>query len=149
MKNILIASLVLFASSAIAAPVGPAGCGLGHQIFKKDNQVLAATTNGTSANQLFGITSGTSGCEQKNGLAKLETFIDNNRVAVANDIARGQGETLASISLIMDCTSIDEVGGVLKTHYSEVFTSVDVPASQVSSNVQNVLKSNNVQCSSI
>lgn len=149
MKNLLIASLVVFGSSAMAASVGPAGCGLGHQIFKKDNQVLAATTNGTSANQLFGITSGTSGCEQRNGMAKLETFIDGNRVAVANDIARGQGETVASISLIMDCSSIDEVGGVLKTHYSEVFTSADVSARELSSNVQNVLKSNNVQCSSI
>lgn len=149
MKNILIASLILFGSSVMAQAIGPAGCGLGNQIFKKDNQVLAATTNGTSLNQMFGITSGTSNCAQPNGLAKLETYIDSNRVALANDIARGQGETLAGISLIMDCQSIDQVGGVLKANYSEVFTSADVSADQVSSNVQNVLKSNNVQCSSI
>ena len=149
MKNILIATLVLFGSSAMAQAIGPAGCGLGNQVFKKDNQVLASTTNGTSANQMFGITSGTSNCAQKNGMAKLEVYIDSNRVALANDIARGQGETLAGISLIMDCQSIDEVGGVLKTHYSEVFPSADVSADQVSSNVQNILKSNNVQCSSI
>ena len=149
MKNILIATLILFGTSAMAASVGPAGCGLGHQIFKKDNQILASTTNGTAYNQLFGITSGTSGCDQKDGVAKLETYIDGNRVALANDIARGQGETLAGISLIMNCQSIDQVGGVLKTHYSEVFPSADVSADQVSQNVQSVLKSNNVNCSAI
>lgn len=149
MKNILIAALMLFGTSVMAAPIGPAGCGLGHMVFKKDAQILASTTNGTAYNQLFGITSGTSGCEQAHGVAKLETYIDGNRVALANDVARGQGETLAGISLIMNCQSIDQVGGVLKTHYSEVFTSSDVSSSEVSANVQSVLKSNNVQCSAI
>ncbi|HMX95743.1 MAG TPA: DUF3015 family protein, partial [Elusimicrobiota bacterium] len=48
-------------------PMG--GCGLGYVLFgNNDNtpvmQILAATTNGTSANQTFGMTSGTSGCTE-------------------------------------------------------------------------------------
>ena len=42
------------------------GCGLGSMIIKNQNstmlQAIAATTNGTSGNQTFGITSGTSNC---------------------------------------------------------------------------------------
>ena len=149
MKNILIVSLLMFGFSAMAANVGPAGCGLGHMIFKKDNQVLAATTNDSTYTNMFGITSGTSGCEQKDGVAKLDVYINTNRVALANDMARGQGETLAGISLIMECNNIDQVGGVLKAHYSEVIPSSNVSSDQISSNVQSVLKSNNVQCAGI
>src|SRR5947207_15915430 len=41
-----------------AAKYGPAGCGLGSLIFDADSgwtQIFAATTNGTSGNQTFGI----------------------------------------------------------------------------------------------
>jgi hypothetical protein len=60
---------------ALATPVALAqqdetanstGCGLGTIIFEGQKgiapQVLAVTTNGTSGNQTFGITSGTLGC---------------------------------------------------------------------------------------
>ena len=46
-----------------AAKYGPAGCGLGSMIFDPDSgftQIFAATTNGTSGNQTFGISTGTS-----------------------------------------------------------------------------------------
>ena len=57
--------LFLTSASAMADGYGPAGCGLGSMIFEPDSgftQVFAATTNGTSGNQTFGITSGTSNC---------------------------------------------------------------------------------------
>jgi hypothetical protein len=44
------------------------GCGLGTIVFEGQNglvsQTFAVTTNGTFGNQTFGITSGTSNCEQ-------------------------------------------------------------------------------------
>jgi hypothetical protein len=146
MKKIIAASLMLLAAEAVsAASVGPAGCGLGYLIFNKDSQVLAATTNGTGG-QIFGITSGTSGCEQGSGVAKLEAFIESNRVAFANDVARGQGETLVSVTSILRCQDAGQVGEVLKQNYSLVFPSAATSADDVGSRVRDVLKSNNVSC---
>src|SRR6186713_935077 len=68
LKFVCMLGLGLFFTSANAAAdgYGPAGCGLGSMIFEPDSgftQVFAATTNGTSGNQTFGITSGTSNCD--------------------------------------------------------------------------------------
>lgn len=145
MKKLILASMMLFAAEAVYA-TGPAGCGLGFMLMGKDTQVLAATTNGTSGNQTFGITSGTSGCEKGNGMAKLESFIESNRVAFANDVARGQGETLVSVSTILRCSDANQVSEILKQNYSRVFPSATTSSDAVGVQVVEVLKSNNVSC---
>ena len=54
------------------------GCGLGSLVIKDQStvmlQVLAATTNGTSGSQTFGITSGTSNCN------KPSNFVANDKL---------------------------------------------------------------------
>ncbi|MES2964144.1 MAG: DUF3015 family protein [Bdellovibrionota bacterium] len=126
MKSLLTIALVLMGTSAYAATagIGPAGCGLGNVVFGKDNQVLAATTNGTSANQTFGITSGTLNCGP-GGMAGMNMFIENNQVALENDAARGQGETVATLASMMGCQDVNAFGSTLKSNYSEIFTSKD------------------------
>src|SRR5262245_22752963 len=66
---------------------GAAGCGLGSVFFGSKPgfiQVLAATTNGTSGNQTFGITSGTSNCDTgSGGSASAKVFIAANREALS------------------------------------------------------------------
>ncbi len=112
MKKI-IAGALLAASSTMAFAAGPAGCGLGTAVvFKNANawheHVLAATTNGTSGNQTFGMTSGTLGCEAANGpLAGVQTFMDNNMDQLAMDVAKGQGETLAALAEIIGVEAAD------------------------------------------
>src|SRR5690554_3540402 len=74
MKKIIAGALL--ASASTLAFASPAGCGLGTAvIFPDANQwyehVLAATTNDTSGNQTFGMTSGTLGCEAANDPLKL------------------------------------------------------------------------------
>lgn len=125
MKALLTFALVLMGSSAYAASagIGPAGCGLGNVVFGKDNQVLAATTNGTSANQTFGITSGTSNCTEMGGNAGMTLFIENNQVALENDAARGQGETVAALASMMGCQDVNAFGSTLKANYGEIFSS--------------------------
>src|ERR1051326_4600599 len=80
---------------------GTAGCGLGSLLFHDKPgivQVLAATTNSTFGSQTFGITTGTSNCEDtKSGSASAKAFIQANREAVSKDIARGSGETISSL----------------------------------------------------
>src|SRR5690606_10475644 len=81
MKKLLIAAVIASAplTAMAAGGHGPAGCGLGTEVvFKNANQwwqhVLAATTNGTSGNQTFGMTSGTLGCADANG--PLDSGVD-------------------------------------------------------------------------
>ena len=113
MKKI-IAGALLAASSTVTFAASPAGWGLGTAVVFKDanewhEHVLAATTNGTSGNQTFGMTSGTLGCEAANGpLAGVQTFMDNNMDQLAMDVAKGQGETLAALAEIVGVEAADQ-----------------------------------------
>jgi hypothetical protein len=112
MKRI-IAGALLAASSAMSFAATPAGCGLGTAVVFKDanewpEHVMAATTNGSSGNQTFGMTSGTLGCEAANGpLAGVQTFMDNNMDQLAMDVAKGQGETLSALAEIIGVEASD------------------------------------------
>ena len=70
MKKLLAVSvLAAMPLAAMAAGENNVGsCGWGSKVFDGQSgiapQVLAATTNGTSGNQTFAITTGTSGCTQ-------------------------------------------------------------------------------------
>src|SRR5260370_25310738 len=80
---------------------GTAGCGLGSIIISGGGivQIFAATTNGTSANQTFAITSGTSNCEDTDsGDESARVFVQANRVAIAKDISLGSGETIDGLA---------------------------------------------------
>ena len=69
MKKILIVAVLLLVPAAFATADDDIGCGLGTQLWAGNEglapKVLAATTNGTSGNQTFGITTGTLGCSQE------------------------------------------------------------------------------------
>ncbi len=86
------------------------GCGLGYMIFKDSPdsvlfEVLAVTTNGTSANQTFGITFGTLECKKPTKIVKndrLFKFVSDNMDELASDIASGQGETLETVAELLN-----------------------------------------------
>ena len=88
---------------------GVAGCGLGSIVFGDQPgliQVVAATLNGTGV-QTFGITSGTSNCGEAGKQARANQFIEVNKEALANDIARGTGDSVASLAEVMGCQNTD------------------------------------------
>src|SRR6185369_9628162 len=124
-KIILVAALTLVASASFAKKYGTAGCGLGTLVMGKDgSQVLAATTNGTSGSQTFGITSGTSNCTDDGHMAsrnQLPIFLDVNKAALANDMARGNGETLSHVSYALGCSDTVTFNSVMQKNYSTVF----------------------------
>ena len=123
MKKLVLSILSFTALNAMAAEIGPAGCGLGNVMMGgNDSQILVATTNGTGT-QTFGITSGTSNCVDAGGMAKIEVFVEANKYALANDVARGQGETIAGLSQVLRCNSSAAVGRVLKQNYNQIFSS--------------------------
>lgn len=126
----LIAGAILVSASSLSFAAGPAGCGVGSTyVFPSANQwwqhVLAATTNGISGNQTFGMTSGTLGCEAANGPLKLaQAFIDQNMDQLAADTAMGQGETLAALAEVIGVQVQDSAAfnQTMQAHFDELFS---------------------------
>lgn len=142
LKALTIALLALAGQSAFAqSGVGPAGCGLGNMLLGKDSQIFAATTNGTSGSQTFGITSGTSNCERAGSMAQMTMFVESNRVALSNEAARGQGETVAALSSILGCSDASQLGAEMKANYAEIFANKENSIA-ISRSIQNTIQKN-------
>ncbi|MBP7769623.1 MAG: DUF3015 family protein [Aliarcobacter sp.] len=114
------------------------GCGLGSMIIKDQSssvlQALAATTNGTSGNQTFGITSGTSNCNKPNDFVsndKLNKFVEDNMDELALDISAGKGETLTTVAKLMDVENNAEFSSKLQANFSDIYSSQDVTSANV------------------
>jgi len=99
-----------FAMAAGNPDTGP-GCGLGKLAWQNyphqkviGIQTMEATTNGLMGNQTFGITSGTSGCTNDGKFwaeHKVNAFAALNFENLAQDMAQGHGEHIASLATLM------------------------------------------------
>lgn len=143
MKRILLLSVFVTSLGAYAS--GPAGCGLGAVLFEGKSglfwNLLAATSNGISGNQTFGMSTGTLGCDADEKIASSAiNFIEANKVALANDVARGEGETIASLGKIYNCGNVEALGSSLQNNYDAVFSSME--ASSIHSSISNVIIEN-------
>ena len=114
------------------------GCGLGSLIIKNQNtvvlQALAATTNGTSGNQTFGITSGTSNCDKPSNFVsndKLNKFVGENMDELALDISAGKGETLATVAKLMNVENTPAFSAKLQANFSNIYTSENITSATV------------------
>lgn len=148
MKTLIIALSLLFGMSAFAGTYGEAGCGLGSIVMGKDgNQVLAATTNGTSYSNLFGITSGTSNCTDGGGVAKnkeVPMYIEVNHMVLAKEAARGQGETISGLARLMGCES-KALGKTLKSNYNSIFVETEMKPAGIESKINTAISTNRSQ----
>jgi hypothetical protein len=141
MKKTLMSLVAVAALSAFAhASQNDAGCGLGAQLFKENrpvDQILAATTNGCSGTQTFGITTGTLGCSS-GGLikssAEREVFTATNLRALEKELAAGQGQYSASLAALSGCKSA-EFSAFAKAHYEKIVTSEKTGAIELLSNI--------------
>lgn len=125
MKKILFSAIL--ASSLFAAANFQTGCGLGSVIIQNPNNAilyaLQATFNSTSANQTFGISSGTLNC-QKTELVSNEkalNFANANADALSNEIALGQGEYLDTLLALLDIQNNDEFKEKLRANYIAIY----------------------------
>ncbi len=125
MKKIF--SVILLSSffSVSYAAHGPAGCGLGAMVLGDKKglvfNVLAATTNGTSGNQTFGMSTGTLGCEDAStAMVAAVYFIQNNRVSLSNDIANGNGKTLDAYLVLINKKNANK--SLLKENFAKIFS---------------------------
>lgn len=142
-KFLLVVAASIMSVSAFAAPYGSAGCGLGSMLFEKDNtwykQVLAATTNGTGF-QTFAITLGTSNCDSPapGKTAQVEAFVEANKLALANDIAKGKGETISGLSKVYGCADTAMFGSSLKHNYRAIYPTATVATADVVTRINGV-----------
>ncbi|OIO58490.1 MAG: hypothetical protein COX57_08910 [Alphaproteobacteria bacterium CG_4_10_14_0_2_um_filter_63_37] len=148
MKKLLVAAVAVPALMLAAAPAALAGgkdnvgCGLGTQVFgsKMNNslvfQVLAATTNGISANQTFGISTGTLGCDKPSTVAsneRLNEYVQGNMDLLARDIAMGKGETLDALAELMGVQAGSQslFNLTLQANFAQIFPSEGVQSAHV------------------
>lgn len=146
-KLLAVAALsALWVSSVQAENVG---CGLGSMAFEGQSgiapQVLAATTNGTSGNQTFGISSGTLGCTQ-DGVVRssvtLSMYTGSHMDAIARDMSVGEGESLDVLAELMGIKAEDRGAFkvALQQNYGSIFASADVTAEEVIANIDATLR---------
>jgi hypothetical protein len=128
---------------------GTAGCGLGSMVIGGGDgidQIFASTTNNTFYSQMFGITFGTLNCDGGNVFTKAENmdqFINGNKVALAGDMARGQGEAIVSLASIMDCQgNQDQLAGELQRNFKQIFPSHSVATMAVTDSIITVISRN-------
>ncbi|MFZ5906406.1 MAG: DUF3015 domain-containing protein [Nitrospirota bacterium] len=122
---------------------GSAGCGLGSLLIGPEPgfvQVFAATTNGTSGNQTFGMTSGTSNCDKQAIFAsnkRLFEFVHANMDNLAKDIAMGKGESMDTLAELMAIPVENRpiVYAKLQSNFSNIFPSEKVEAGEIIDNI--------------
>ena len=135
---------------------GMAGCGLGSVVMGKQGaQISAATTNGTSFNQTFGISAGSLNCVDSPSAevaGRLDHFILVNRSQIQGDIAKGNGETIMALGTYMGCgDSSNQIGAQLKANYSNIFNG-EVKTNEITDSIITVILSSpelSQQCSKL
>ena len=149
MKKLVVIFSAGFMMMVVLSGVGWAdqkntGCGLGSIAFEGQNglvsQTVAATLNGIFGNQTFGITSGTSNCEQYKSFTyneKVDTFVADNMDNLARDIARGQGEYVNTLAVLMEIPKAKKAAfrSQLQAHFSDIYTSDQITYSEVVQNI--------------
>ena len=139
MKKLIvsIAAVAALSSAAIAGVNNQTGCGLGSMIIKDNSSALLlalqATTNGTSGNQTFGITSGTSGCTKTKIVMneRAEEFVASNMDQLAKEIAMGQGESVDTLAELLAVEDKEAFASALQTNYNSIYSADDVKMAEV------------------
>lgn len=123
------------------------GCGLGTMIMEGQEGVIfkafGATTNGTSGNQTFGITSGTLGCGSGKitASAQVVQFASANLDQLSMEMASGHGETMTALAELynIDSGDRDAFYTAAKSNYGSIFADADATAGDVVSALQSVM----------
>lgn len=141
---------MFFVGTGFAGNQNNTGCGLGSIIFEDHDglvsQVCAVTTNGTFGNQTFAITSGTSNAEKPADFwasKKLHTYVAENMDNLATDIAKGDGEYLNTLAVLMEVPEDQRAGfyANLQSNFSRIYTSQDVNHEDIIRNIKTVVLS--------
>ena len=139
-KGLIFGLMSMASVAAHADAAGGNGCGWGNMLFEGQRglipHLLATTTNGTSGNATFGMTSGTNGCDTNvklgyggRSILAMNGMLDN----IAEDMALGQGEALDAYATLLGVEQADRAhfAKVTHEHFSTIFASPDATGEQV------------------
>jgi hypothetical protein len=151
MKKIL-AALPLAGLLAIPLTVSAdsgAGCGLGQTLFAGKSglapHVLAATTNGTSSNQLFGLSFDSLGCNGESVITaeyQRNLYVAGNMDNLATDAAKGQGEHLQALAELLAIESQDQAAfyQLTQSRFDTLFNVTESNAPSFLARLDNVMQ---------
>lgn len=131
LMSIVFGGFLVLASTQLYAKDKGSGCGLGSQVWGGQSGLIshlsAGTTNGTSANQTFGLTSGTSGCDAGSTVqneTKQKIFLADNMDYLFEDMSQGKGEFLTAYGQLLGCdgSSMAEFSQKMQTNHEVVFS---------------------------
>lgn len=149
MKKTII-SIALLGSSSVAFAASPGGpnCGWGNMLFEGQSglgpHILATTTNGTSGNKTFGMTTGTNGCSADGKLTYGgSSLISSIMGEFSEDVARGDGEALNAVAVMYGIDQADRAAftQVMHENFTTLFPSESVTAEEVMTSMNAIMKS--------
>jgi len=147
----LIAGMILMGASSAALAVGPGGpnCGWGNMLFEGKtgvvSHVLALTTNGSTYNDVLGMTFGTNGCSVSEPLTYgSEEMVSAVMDELSSDVAQGHGEALNAVAVSMGIEAGDRAEFAKAAHenFEVIFPSENVTAKEVVAALTGVMKTN-------
>jgi len=148
MKKTII-SIALLGSSSLAfaeAPGGP-NCGWGNMFFDGQAGIgphfLASSTNGTSGNATFGMTTGTNGCSADGKLTYGgKSLLGSIMGEFSEDVARGDGEALNAVAVMYGIDQADRAAFAKLMHenFTALFPSETVTAEEVMTSMNEIMK---------
>ncbi len=148
MKRI-IGSLILLSASSAALAVQPTGadCGWGNLLFEGQSgmgpHLLASTTNGSTGNNTFGMTTGTNGCSADGTLTYGgQSMLGSIMGEFTEDVARGEGEALNAVAVMYGIAPEDRQVFAQVTHknFEVIFPSEKVTAKEVMESLNAVME---------
>lgn len=151
MKKIIVAvALMGISAGAFAEAPGGPSCGWGNMLFKGQSglpqHMFALTTNGTSGNATFGMTSGTNGCSVNGKLTYGgQSLISMSAVfeEFTADAARGDGEALNAVALSLGIEKQDRsaFAEFVHSNFATLYPTADVTPLDVHSKLITLMKS--------
>jgi hypothetical protein len=149
MKKFLIAvALSVCSTSVFAQAAGGNGCGWGQLLFDGQTgaavHILGITTNGTSANNTFGVTTGTNGCSSSGTIkygGKSMVAVGLHMDEFSEDVARGDGEVLTAVAVTLGVAPEDRVHfkETMRVNFTKLFPTEDVTQEDVLASMWEVL----------
>lgn len=148
MKKIITGLVLLSASSvALADAAGGPNCGWGNMLFEGQSgtgaHILGLTTNGTSGNNTFGVTTGTNGCSSSGTLTYGgASMVGSIMGEFSEDVARGDGDAMNAVAVAygVDKQDRDTFAKVMHENFATIFPNEDVTAEDMIASIEKVMK---------
>lgn len=145
--KLIIGLLALVATTSVFAADSSSGCGMGYEVAPKQSLVSSSTRSIVNAtfSSTIAMTLGTSGCAKHSIVyneAKGIHFAETNMNQLAIEMARGNGEFVASFASVYGCADASAFGSMVQSNYEAVLPSTKTTGVELYNNVKSQIKNN-------